>query len=85
MTVDDEPIPSRGLNPVQLLFQTPEFAVNPRWPVRDVLCEVHLVTMPVGVDSALPTLGLTDCRTSFPVVNLREFALPARPVPGCVI
>lgn len=34
-------LPKGALYPVQLLFQTPEFAVNPRWNVRDILCEAH--------------------------------------------
>lgn len=33
------PLPTTGYNPVQLVFQHPEKAVNPRWRMRDVLIE----------------------------------------------
>ncbi|MGV2930600.1 ABC transporter ATP-binding protein [Vreelandella venusta] len=36
---DDKPLPSRGLRPVQWLPQSPELAVNPRWRVKNILCE----------------------------------------------
>lgn len=39
VSVDGEPQMSTGYRPVQLLFQSPELAVNPRWRIRDVLNE----------------------------------------------
>lgn len=39
VTVDGRPLPQRGRLPVQMLFQTPELAVNPRWRVGHILSE----------------------------------------------
>jgi peptide/nickel transport system ATP-binding protein len=37
--VDGRPVLPNGFSKVQLLFQHPELAVDPRWKIRDVLCE----------------------------------------------
>lgn len=37
--LDDEPLPQRGYCPVQLIFQHPELAVNPRWRIGEILAE----------------------------------------------
>ncbi|WP_088889944.1 ABC transporter ATP-binding protein [Leptolyngbya ohadii] len=37
--IDDRPLPQRGYAPVQLIFQNPELAVNPRWKIRKILEE----------------------------------------------
>lgn len=37
--LDGEPLPQTGYCPVQLIFQHPERAVNPRWRMRDILRE----------------------------------------------
>jgi peptide/nickel transport system ATP-binding protein len=37
--VDGRPVLPNGFSKVQLLFQHPELAVDPRWKVRDVICE----------------------------------------------
>lgn len=34
-----KPLPQRGVCPIQLIFQHPEYAVNPRWPMKKVLKE----------------------------------------------
>lgn len=39
VTIDDGPLPQRGYCPVQLIFQHPELAVNPRWRIGEVLSE----------------------------------------------
>ncbi|WP_342514691.1 ATP-binding cassette domain-containing protein [Sporosarcina sp. FSL K6-1522] len=39
ITLDGAPIASRGFHPVQLVFQHPEKAVNPRWKMEKVLNE----------------------------------------------
>jgi len=36
---DGRPLPKQGYCPVQILFQHPELAVNPRWTVRQILGE----------------------------------------------
>jgi peptide/nickel transport system ATP-binding protein len=37
--VNNQPLPLQGYSPVQLIFQNPELAVNPRWRVRQILHE----------------------------------------------
>ncbi|KJS14923.1 MAG: peptide ABC transporter [Peptococcaceae bacterium BRH_c4b] len=37
--LDGNPLPATGYNPVQLVFQHPEKAVNPRWRMCDILTE----------------------------------------------
>ncbi len=39
VTIDGSPISSKGFHPVQLVFQHPEKAVNPRWKMAKVLNE----------------------------------------------
>jgi len=39
VTLDGNPLPRSGFNPVQLVFQHPEKAVNPRWPIKKILSE----------------------------------------------
>lgn len=39
VTLDEQPLPSRGYCPVQLVFQTPEWSVNPRWRIDRILRE----------------------------------------------
>ncbi len=42
--VDEHPLPRTGFCPVQLIFQHPERAVNPRWKIMDVLQESQVTT-----------------------------------------
>jgi peptide/nickel transport system ATP-binding protein len=37
--LDGRPIPEKGVCPVQLIYQHPEKAINPRWKLRQVLEE----------------------------------------------
>ncbi|MGE4504403.1 MAG: ABC transporter ATP-binding protein [Desulfovibrionaceae bacterium] len=39
VTIDGQPWKAGDFNPVQILFQHPELAVNPRWKVGDILAE----------------------------------------------
>ena len=39
ITLDGKPIPKKGICPVQLIYQHPERAINPRWKLKQVLCE----------------------------------------------
>ncbi|WP_410509782.1 ATP-binding cassette domain-containing protein [Methanosarcina hadiensis] len=43
VSLDGKGIPSKGYNPVQLIFQHPEKAVNPKWKMKDILNEGHNV------------------------------------------
>lgn len=37
--LDGKPLPSKGVSPVQLIYQHPEKAINPRWKMKKVLQE----------------------------------------------
>ncbi len=39
VTLNGAPLPRKGLRPVQMIWQTPEHAVDPRWRIRDILAE----------------------------------------------
>jgi len=39
VTLDGQPLPTRGYCPVQLIFQHPELAMNPRWRLQQILVE----------------------------------------------
>lgn len=41
--VDQAPLPQKGYCPVQMVFQHPETALNPRWCIRDSLGEAGAV------------------------------------------
>jgi len=41
VTINHQPLPVWGYSPVQLIFQNPELAVNPRWRIRKILQEGH--------------------------------------------
>lgn len=47
VTIDGEKIPLGVYNPVQLIFQHPEKAVNPKWKMKDILNEGHVVSQDV--------------------------------------
>lgn len=39
VTIDGKPLPTRRYSPVQLIFQNPELAINPRWRIEKILHE----------------------------------------------
>ncbi len=47
VSIDGNNISSNGYNPVQLIFQHPEKAVNPKWKIKDILKEGHDVSQDI--------------------------------------
>ncbi|MBC7086561.1 MAG: ATP-binding cassette domain-containing protein [Methanomethylovorans sp.] len=43
VSIDGKKIPDGVYNPVQLIFQHPEKAVNPKWKMKDILNESYVV------------------------------------------
>ncbi|MEM8504979.1 MAG: ATP-binding cassette domain-containing protein [Cyanobacteria bacterium P01_D01_bin.1] len=41
VSVDGQALSPKGYCPVQLVFQNPELAINPRWRIRQILAESH--------------------------------------------
>ncbi len=55
VTLDGSPPPQRGFHPVQLVFQHPELALNPRWTLARALAE----SGPIDAD-VLRAFGVSD-------------------------
>ncbi|WP_340818661.1 ATP-binding cassette domain-containing protein [Methanolobus sp. WCC4] len=55
ISIDGNKISSGGYNPVQLIFQHPEKAVNPKWKMKDILKEGHEVSQDI-----LEAFGIKD-------------------------
>lgn len=51
--LDDKPLTKKGINPVQLIYQHPEKAINPRWKLKKVLEESGKID-----DSVLDSFGI---------------------------
>jgi len=47
INIDGKEIPLKGYHPVQLVFQHPEKAVNPKWKMKDILNEGHNVSQDI--------------------------------------
>lgn len=41
VTIDGKPLPKEGICPVQMIYQHPEYAVNPRWKMKKILTEMY--------------------------------------------
>lgn len=41
VSIDGKPLPENGFCPVQLIYQHPEFSVNPRWKMKKILNECY--------------------------------------------
>lgn len=50
-----EDVDNRGYNPVQLIFQHPEKAVNPKWKMKDILNEAYTPSKEL-----LKSIGIED-------------------------
>jgi peptide/nickel transport system ATP-binding protein len=54
--LDGKPLPRRGPSPVQLIYQHPEEAINPRWRMKQVLAEARVsggeTTRAMGIEPA---------------------------------
>jgi peptide/nickel transport system ATP-binding protein len=53
--LDGEPLPAKGALPVQLIYQHPEEAINPRWRMGKVLAEAGvegMVSEALGIEAA---------------------------------
>lgn len=53
--LDGEKIPRKGYNPIQLIYQHPEKAINPRWEMKDILEEGGEIDRKI-----LDNLGIQD-------------------------
>ncbi len=61
ITLDGTPLPTQGYSPIQLIFQNPELAVNPRWRIHQVLSEAgnpNLVSASSDLSQQLQLLSI---------------------------
>lgn len=47
VSIGDKKVPVKGYNPVQLVFQHPEKAVNPKWKMKDILNEGNNISQDI--------------------------------------
>lgn len=47
VSIDEKKAPTKGYNPVQLVFQHPEKAVNPKWKMKDILNEGNNISQDI--------------------------------------
>lgn len=53
--LDGKPLPKKGVSPVQLIYQHPEKAINPRWKMKKVLQESGMFR-----DEVMDALGIEE-------------------------
>ena len=69
--LDGKPLPQKGVCPVQLIYQHPERAINPRWRLKRVLQESG--ELRADVLEALSRHGLSVFRGNCQGVNCKDF------------
>lgn len=56
VVIDGQPFNGKGFNPVQLIYQHPEKAINPHWRMQEVLTEAYVpddaILQDFGIDKA---------------------------------
>lgn len=55
VSVDSQPLTKKGFRPVQLIYQHPEKAINPKWKMGNVLTETYTPTQDI-----LDAFGIKD-------------------------
>lgn len=62
IVIDGQPVPIKGFQPVQLIYQHPEKAINPKWKLQEVLWESTVLS-----EDCLREYGIEDAwLTRFP-------------------
>jgi len=75
VSLEGKAIPSKGYNPVQLVFQHPEKAVNPRWKMKDILNEGHHVSRDILDSFGIKNNWLNRWPNELSGGELQRFAL----------
>jgi peptide/nickel transport system ATP-binding protein len=73
--VDGQPLPRRGYCPVQLVFQHPELAINPRWRMAQALNEGYTPAAELLAALNIETLWLTRWPHELSGGELQRFAV----------
>lgn len=75
VSINGKEVPSKGYNPVQLVFQHPEKAVNPKWKMKDILNEGHLVPQDILDSFGIKKSWLNRWPNELSGGELQRFAL----------
>lgn len=75
LSIDGKEIRKKGYNPVQLVFQHPEKAVNPKWKMKDILNEGHDVPKDILNSFGIKQAWLNRWPNELSGGELQRFAL----------
>ncbi len=75
VSIDGKEVSSKGYNPVQLVFQHPEKAVNPKWKMKDILNEGHIVPQDILDSFGIKNSWLNRWPNELSGGELQRFAL----------
>ena len=75
VTIDSKPVPKKGYNPVQLIYQHPEKSINPRWKMKDVLEESGPINWELVEAMGIQKEWLTRYPTELSGGELQRFAV----------
>lgn len=75
VSVDEKKISTKGYNSVQLVFQHPEKAVNPKWKMRDILNEGNNISQDILDSFGIKNSWLNRWPNELSGGELQRFAL----------
>ncbi len=75
LSIDGKEVSTKGYNPVQLVFQHPEKAVNPKWKMKDILNEGNNVSQDILDSFGIKKSWLNRWPNELSGGELQRFAL----------
>lgn len=75
VSVDEKKVSRKGYNPIQLVFQHPEKAVNPKWKMRDILNEGNNISQDILDSFGIKNSWLNRWPNELSGGELQRFAL----------
>lgn len=73
--LDRKPIPQKGYHPVQLIYQHPEKAINPRWKMKEVLEEGNVFNEEMMKEMGIEKHWLSRYPTELSSGELQRFSI----------
>ena len=75
VSLNDEPILTKGRNPIQLIFQQPEKSLNPKWKMSKVLKEAEMLDREILKVLSIETAWLTRRASELSGGELQRFCI----------